>query len=46
MAAQGGLFAKDAFGHRQLGGVADYLQRLMQDTLDALASERRLPVIG
>ena len=26
--------------------VYDHLIRLMQDTLDALASERRLPVIG
>ena len=26
--------------------VYDYLIRLMQDTLDALASERRLPVVG
>jgi 1-acyl-sn-glycerol-3-phosphate acyltransferase len=29
-----------------LDEVYDHLQRLMQDTLDALAAERRLPVIG
>ena len=29
-----------------LDGVYDHLVRLMQDTLDALASERRFPVIG
>jgi 1-acyl-sn-glycerol-3-phosphate acyltransferase len=28
------------------GEVYDHLTRIMQDTLDALASERRLPVIG
>jgi len=26
--------------------VYDHIMRLMQDTLDALAAERRLPVIG
>jgi hypothetical protein len=26
--------------------IYDHLIRLMQDTLDALAEERRLPVIG
>jgi hypothetical protein len=26
--------------------IYDHLQRLMQDTLDALAAERRLPVLG
>ena len=26
--------------------VYDHLMRLMQDTLDALASERRLPLVG
>ncbi len=29
-----------------LDDVYDHLIRLMQDTLDALAAERRLPVIG
>jgi 1-acyl-sn-glycerol-3-phosphate acyltransferase len=29
-----------------LGEVYDHIERLMQDTLDALAAERRLPVIG
>lgn len=29
-----------------VGDIYDYLIRLMQDTLDALASERRLPVLG
>jgi 1-acyl-sn-glycerol-3-phosphate acyltransferase len=28
------------------GEIYDYVTRLMQDTLDALAAERRLPVIG
>jgi hypothetical protein len=28
------------------GEVYDHLTRVMQDTLDALASERRFPVIG
>ena len=29
-----------------LDDVYDHLMRLMQETLDALAAERRLPVIG
>jgi hypothetical protein len=29
-----------------LDEIYDHLMRLMQDTLDALAAERRLPVIG
>ena len=28
------------------GEIYDHVTRLMQDTLDALAAERRLPVIG
>jgi 6-phosphofructokinase 1 len=31
--AQGGRFATDAFGHRQLGGVADFLQRLVEQEI-------------
>ncbi len=30
VSAQTGQFASDAFGHRQLGGVADFLQRLVE----------------
>jgi 6-phosphofructokinase 1 len=32
-AAQEGRFATDAFGHPQLGGVAEYLQRLIQEEI-------------
>jgi 6-phosphofructokinase 1 len=31
--AAGGRFALDSFGHRQLGGVADFLQRLVEQEL-------------
>src|SRR3989440_1430362 len=38
---------REEFGDEpDLDEVYDHLTRLMQDTLDALASERRLPVIG
>jgi 6-phosphofructokinase 1 len=33
IAAQAGRFATDAFGHRQLGGVADFLQRLVEQEI-------------
>jgi 6-phosphofructokinase len=33
VAAQGGRFASDAFGHRQLGGVADFLRRLIEQEI-------------
>jgi 6-phosphofructokinase 1 len=33
LSAQQGRFATDAFGHPQLGGVADVLQRLIQEEL-------------
>jgi 1-acyl-sn-glycerol-3-phosphate acyltransferase len=37
----------DEFGHEpDIDEVYDHLIRLMQETLDALASERRLPVVG
>jgi 1-acyl-sn-glycerol-3-phosphate acyltransferase len=39
--------ARSEFGPEpDLGDVYDHIVRLMQDALDALASERRLPVIG
>ncbi|HXG08194.1 MAG TPA: 6-phosphofructokinase [Gemmataceae bacterium] len=31
--AQTGKFATDAFGHRQLGGIADFLQRLVEQEI-------------
>ena len=35
------------FGERpDVDEIYDHLQRLMQDTLNALAAERRFPVIG
>jgi 1-acyl-sn-glycerol-3-phosphate acyltransferase len=38
---------REEFGPEpDLDDVYDHVQRLMQDTLDALAAERRLPVIG
>jgi 6-phosphofructokinase 1 len=33
LTAQEGRFATDAFGHRQLGGVAELLQRLVQEEI-------------
>jgi ATP-dependent phosphofructokinase / diphosphate-dependent phosphofructokinase len=30
LATQGGAFSKDAFGHPQLGGVAEFVQRLIE----------------
>jgi 1-acyl-sn-glycerol-3-phosphate acyltransferase len=38
---------REEFGpHPDIGDVYDHVVGLMQDTLDALAAERRLPVIG
>ncbi len=37
VAAAGGAFATDAFGHRQLGGVADYLCQLIEREVGAKA---------
>jgi len=38
---------REEFGDEpDLDEVYDHLTRLMQDTLDALAAERRLPIIG
>ena len=41
------IHLREEFGDEpDLDEVYDHIVRLMQDTLDALASERRLPVIG
>jgi hypothetical protein len=38
---------RDEFGPEpDLDEVYDHLLRVMQDTLDALAAERRLPILG
>jgi hypothetical protein len=38
---------RSEFGQRpDLDEVYDHVIRIMQDTLDALAAERRLPIIG
>jgi 6-phosphofructokinase 1 len=42
VAAQRGLFAKDAFGHRQLGGIADFLQRLIEQEIGIKARYNKL----
>jgi 1-acyl-sn-glycerol-3-phosphate acyltransferase len=39
-------FAPDGGGEVDVDEVYDHVVRLMQETLDALAAERRLPVIG
>ena len=41
------LYLQEEFGpHPDVNEIYDHVMRVMQDTLDALASERRLPVIG
>jgi len=41
------IHLRDEFGPEpDLGEVYDHIMRTMQETLDALAAERRLPVIG
>ena len=41
------IHLREEFGpDPDLDEVYDHVMRLMQDTLDALAAERRLPVIG
>jgi len=41
------IHLRDEFGPEpDVGEVYDHLMRIMQETLDALAAERRLPVIG
>jgi 1-acyl-sn-glycerol-3-phosphate acyltransferase len=41
------LYLREEFGpHPDVNEIYDHVMRVMQDTLDALASERRLPVIG
>jgi 6-phosphofructokinase 1 len=40
--AQKGHFALDAFGHRQLGGIADYLQRLIEQEIGIKARYNKL----
>ena len=42
VAAQAGRFATDAFGHRQLGGVADLLQRLVEQEIGIKARYNKL----
>jgi len=42
VAAQTGALATDAFGHRQLGGVADYLQRLLEQEVGIKARYNKL----
>ncbi len=40
--AQTGTLATDAFGHRQLGGVADFLQRLIEQEIGIKARYNKL----
>jgi hypothetical protein len=41
------IHLRDEFGpDPDLGEVYDHVMRVMQETLDALGSERRLPVLG
>jgi 6-phosphofructokinase 1 len=40
--ASAGRFATDAFGHRQLGGVADFLQRLVEQEIGIKARYNKL----
>jgi 6-phosphofructokinase 1 len=42
VAAQTGLFARDAFGHPQLGGVAELLQRLIEQEIGIKARYNKL----
>jgi 6-phosphofructokinase 1 len=42
LAAQTGRFKADAFGHRQLGGVADYLQRRIEQEIGIKARYNKL----
>jgi 6-phosphofructokinase len=42
VAAQTGMLATDAFGHRQLGGVADFLQRLIEQEIGIKARYNKL----
>jgi 6-phosphofructokinase len=40
--AQTGMLATDAFGHRQLGGIADFLQRLIEQEIGIKARYNKL----
>jgi 1-acyl-sn-glycerol-3-phosphate acyltransferase len=41
------IYAREEFGNEpDLDEVYDHVTRLMQDTLDAMAAERRLPLLG
>jgi 6-phosphofructokinase len=40
--AAGGQFARDAFGHRQLGGIADYLCRVVEKEIGVKARFNKL----
>jgi 6-phosphofructokinase 1 len=42
LTAQASSLAVDAFGHRQLGGVADYLQRLIEQEIGVKARYNKL----
>jgi 6-phosphofructokinase 1 len=42
LTAQAGRFGTDAFGHRQLGGVADHLQRLIEQEIGIKARYNKL----
>lgn len=42
LTAQTGRFGTDAFGHRQLGGVAEYLQRLIEQEIGIKARYNKL----
>jgi ATP-dependent phosphofructokinase / diphosphate-dependent phosphofructokinase len=42
VAAQTGALATDAFGHRQLGGIADFLQRLLEQEVGIKARYNKL----
>jgi 6-phosphofructokinase 1 len=42
VAAQAGKLATDAFGHRQLGGVADFLQHLIEQEIGIKARYNKL----
>jgi 6-phosphofructokinase 1 len=42
IAAQTGSLATDAFGHRQLGGIADYLQWLLEQEVGIKARSNKL----
>lgn len=42
IAEQGGEFSQDAFGHKQLGGVADFLQRVIEKEVGVKCRSNKL----